>query len=363
MTLKLAIVLPTLDERDNIAPLVARIENALGPDGWEVIVVDDDSPDGTADAAREISLKNGRVRVIQRIGRRGLASAAIEGMLATAAPFVAVMDADHQHDPDLLPHMLTVVESGEADIAVASRFMPGGNTAGLNDGRREKASRLANILTRRLTGLSLSDPMSGYFLLRSITARRLAPRLSGIGFKILLDLLATAREPLTVRELPLRFAERRGGRSKLDHAVAFDFLVGLYEKTLGQTIPTRFALFGTVGALGVLVHMVILAALYPGATSFFWQAQSLATLGAMSFNFWLNNWLTYRDRRLTGVWTLLRGWTGFCATCLVGAFANVAAATLLESRGIGWILAALTGIALGSVWNFALSSRFVWGRY
>jgi dolichol-phosphate mannosyltransferase len=361
--LQLAIILPTLDERDNLAPLVDRIAAALGPDGWEAIIVDDNSVDGTADEARRLALKDPRIRVIQRIGRRGLASAAIEGICATAAPYAAVMDADHQHDPALLPQMLAAVECGSADVAVASRFVAGGNSSGLADPRRERGSRAANRLARKLTGVDLSDPMSGYFLLETATARQLAPKLSGIGFKILLDLLASAPKPLRVQEFPLQFAERRAGTSKLDRAVAFDFLVGLYEKSLGKVIPTRFALFGTVGALGVVVHYAVLAALLLGANTIFAVAQGAATFVAMSFNFWLNNWLTYRDLRLRGFGALAKGWLGFCATCAVGALANVAVATLLEARGVFWALAALAGILIGSVWNYALSSRFVWGRY
>lgn len=363
MTLSLAIVLPTLDERDNLAPLVARIEGALGPAGWEVIVVDDDSPDGTAEAAREMARTDSRVRVLQRFGRRGLASAAIEGMCATAAPLVAVMDADHQHDPALLPAMRAAVESGRCDIAVASRFVAGGSAAGLSSETREKGSRLANRLARKVTGIALTDPMSGYFLLRTDALRAAAPRLSGIGFKILLDLLAAADPPLRVQELPMRFAERRSGASKLDGAVAFEFLVGLYDRSFGRVIPSRFALFGTVGAIGVAVHMAVLSLLYIAAGEGFALATVLATFAAMSFNFWLNNRLTYRDQRLNGTPEVLRGWVGFCATCAVGALANVATATLLEGRGVKWMLAALAGILIGSVWNYALSSRFVWGRY
>jgi len=361
--LKLGIVLPTLNEAANVAPMVARLEAALGPDGWEAIFVDDNSTDGTAEAARGIALRDKRVRVIQRIGRRGLASAAIEGMCATAAPFVAVMDADHQHDPALLLTMLEAVESGEADIAVASRFIAGGSAAGLASEAREQGSLLANRLARRLTGAELSDAMSGYFLLRTEQLRSQADRLSGIGFKILLDILATAPGPLTIREFPLAFAERRSGESKLDRAIAFDFLVGLYERYLGQMIPTRFALFGTVGGLGVLVHYAVLAALMFLLGSDFALAQTFAVLVAMSFNFWLNNWLTYRDKRLKGWRQMVRGWIKFCLTCAVGAFANIAVATLLDLRGLHWAFAALAGILVGSVWNYALSSRFVWGRY
>ncbi len=367
MLLNLAIILPTLNERGNLGPLVDRIAAALGPDGWEVIIVDDDSRDGTADEARALALTDARIRVIQRIGRRGLASAAIEGFCATAAPYVAVMDADHQHDPAMLPAMLAALRAGEAEICVASRFAPGASTADWAAPERERLSAFANRVARRLTGVELTDPMSGYFMLETARARALAPRLSGIGFKILLDLLATAPKafgaPMRVREFPLKFAARREGASKLDRAVLFDFLAGLYDKTLGQVIPTRFALFGTVGAVGVVVHFAVLTSLLFVLGEGFALAQTAAVLAAMSFNFWLNNWLTYRDRRLKGASAVLRGWLGFCATCAVGAFASVAVATFLEGRGAFWALAALAGIVVGSVWNYALSSRFVWGRF
>ena len=360
--LELAIILPTLNERGNLAPLVERIASAMGPDGWEVLIVDDDSKDGTADEARDLALTDRRVRVIQRIGRRGLASAAIEGFCATAAPFAAVMDADHQHDPALLPQMLAALKAGEAEICVASRFAEGASTADWAEPEREKLSGFANSIARRITGVELTDPMSGYFMLPTATARALVPRLSGIGFKILLDLLATADSPMTVKEFPLNFSRRREGESKLDRAVLFDFLAGLYDKTLGRVIPTRFALFGTVGALGVVVHYAVLGALLTLAAAF-WQAQLAAVITAMSFNFWLNNWLTYRDKRLKGWGAVLRGWAGFCLTCAIGAFANVAVATFLNEQGVFWALAALAGILIGSVWNYALSSRFVWGRF
>ena len=364
MTLDLAIILPTLNERGNLGPLVERIDRAIGDAAvWEVIIVDDDSRDGTADEARALALTDPRVRVIQRIGRRGLASAAIEGFCATAAPYVAVMDADHQHDPALLPGMLTALTSGEADICVASRFAEGASTADWAAPEREKLSTYANALARKITGVDLSDPMSGYFMLPAATARALVPRLSGIGFKILLDLLATSDTAMRVKEFPLNFAARREGESKLDRAILFDFLAGLYDKTLGKVIPTRFALFGTVGALGVVVHFAVLTVLLFAFGERFAIAQTAAVLVAMSFNFWLNNWLTYRDKRLVGWTALLRGWLGFIATCAIGAFANVAIATFMEGSGIHWVIAALAGIVVGSVWNYALSSRFVWGRF
>lgn len=369
--LELAIILPTLNERGNLAGLVQRLDTALAGISWEAIFVDDNSPDGTADEARAISLADPRVRVIQRIGRRGLASAAIEGMLATAAPVVAVMDADHQHDPALLPGMLAAINSGEYDLAYASRFCEGASTEAWNRPDRVKASGMANAIARKVTGVELTDPMSGYFMLRAETLRADAHRLSGVGFKILLDILATVDEPLRIKEFPLAFAARAEGESKLDRTVVFEFLVGLYDKWLGRIIPTRFALFGTIGAMGVVVHMTVLAvilSIFGGSfkghlVSAFELGQTVAALVAMTFNFVLNNSLTYADKRLTGFVPLLRGWAKFGLTCSVGLLANVGAAAVLVRFGFHEYPAAIIGIIIGSVWNFALSSRFVWGRY
>ncbi len=361
--LEMAVVLPTLNEKANIAPMVQRLEEALGPTGWEAVFVDDNSHDGTAEEARRIGRTDPRIRVIQRIGRRGLASAAIEGMCATSAPYVAVMDADHQHDPALLNDMLASLKSGECDLAYASRFAVGGNADGLSSKGREKGSRVANALARKLTGTELTDAMSGYFMLRTEQLRKQAENLSGIGFKIMLDILSTARPQLTVKEFPLKFAERLAGESKLDHGVALDFVAGIYERYLGRYIPTRFALFGTVGALGVVVHMAVLWPLFMLGLVSFSLGQAIATMVAMTFNFWLNNLLTYRDKKLDGASGMFWGWVKFCLTCSVGAFANVAVATVLNDQGVLWWVAAIVGIGIASVWNYALSSKFVWGRF
>jgi dolichol-phosphate mannosyltransferase len=369
--LELAVVLPTYNESGNIASMVARLDTALAGIGWEAIFVDDDSRDGTADEAREMAREDPRIRVIQRIGRRGLASAAIEGMCATAAPVVAVMDADHQHDPALLPEMFAAIQSGEFDLAYASRFADGASTAQWNRPDRIRASGMANALARKMTGITLSDPMSGYFMLRAETVRANAHRLSGIGFKILLDILSTVETPLRIKEFPLDFAPRSEGESKLDRTVVFEFLVGLYDKWLGRIIPTRFALFGTIGAAGVVVHMAVLGlflAVFGGTlreniVTDFEIGQTMAALVAMSFNFILNNSLTYADQRLSGVGPLLRGWLRFALTCSVGLLANVGVAAALVRWGVHEYAAAMAGIVIGSVWNYALSSRFVWGRF
>lgn len=374
MTLRLGVVLPTYNERGNLRTMIGRLDTALAGIEWEVIVVDDNSPDGTADEARALAQEDARVRVIQRIGRRGLSSAAIEGMCATAAPVVAVMDADHQHDPALLPGMLAAIESGDYDLAYASRFAEGASTEAWGRPDRVKASGLANRIANKVTGVELTDPMSGYFMLRSQVLRADAHRLSGVGFKILLDILATVEAPLRIKEVPMHFAARADGESKLDRTVVFEFLVGLYDKWLGRWIPTRFALFGTIGGLGVVVHMAVLAMVlnlfgagfavshYPKEAAFI-TGQTLAALVAMTFNFVLNNELTYADKRLRGFGPVMAGWARFLLTCAFGLLANIGAATALVRIGFNPYPAAIVGIVLGSVWNFALSSKFVWGKY
>lgn len=373
--LQLAVILPTYNERNNIAPMVARLDAALAGIAWEAIFVDDNSPDGTAEVAREIARTDPRIRVIERIGRRGLASAAIEGMCASAAPVVAVMDADHQHDPALLPQMYAAVSSGEYDLAYASRFAEGSSTEAWGRPDRVKASGLANRIANKVTGVELSDPMSGYFMLRAETLRADAHRLSGVGFKILLDILATVEQPLRVKEFPMNFAARAEGESKLDQTVVFEFLVGLYDKWLGRFIPTRFALFGTVGALGVFVqlgtlwvilHLILGERFVYGnwsESATFNAANTVAAIVAMTFNFVLNNELTYSDKRLRGFGPLMRGWAQFAVTCSLGLLTNVGSAAVLKTIGFHDVVAVVVGIVLGSVWNFALSSKFVWGKY
>ncbi|NNM77916.1 glycosyltransferase family 2 protein [Sphingomonas sp. ID1715] len=362
--LELAVVIPTFNEAGNVEELVERLERALAGFGWEAIFVDDNSPDGTAERLRSLAQRDRRIRVIERIRRRGLSSACIEGMMATAAPLIAVMDADLQHDPEVLPRLAAALRADpELDLAIASRFVEGGGTGDWERERvakSETASRIAQLVLKA----DLRDPMSGCFMIRGSTFRQLAPRLSGIGFKILLDLLTSATVPLRFAEVPLQFHRREVGESKLDHVVAMEFLIALYDRMFGRIVPTRFAMFALIGGLGVAVHMAILALAYGVVATTFLTAQIVATIGAMTFNFFLNNGLTYRDRRLHGARALTLGWLSFCAVCSVGALANVGvAAFLFSSRYAYATVSALAGILVGAVWNFALSSRFTWGRY
>ncbi len=361
--LQLAVVIPTFNEKANVATLIAKLDQALVGRNWEAIFVDDDSPDGTADAAREIARLDKRVRVIQRIGRRGLSSACIEGMCATAAPVVAVIDGDLQHDETLLPAMLDMLKNEETDVVIGSRFVTGGCT-GEWDSDRVAKSALATRMSRRVLKCDLNDPMSGFFMIRTDIVRRLAPSLSAIGFKILLDLLTASPQPLRFVEVPYTFRCRTEGESKLDHVVAMEYLIAIYDRMFGRVVPVRFAMFSAIGVLGVGIHMAVLTALFVGFGTHFLVGEIVATLAALTFNFFLNNALTYRDRRLKGWRQLVDGWVSFAVICSVGAVANVGiAAFLYEMRDGAWAASALIGVLVGAVWNYALSSKFTWGRY
>ncbi len=362
--LDLAVVVPTFNERANVATLVARLDRVLGDRRWEVIFVDDDSPDGTANVVRELGRADPRVRVIQRIGRRGLSSACVEGMCATAAPLVAVIDGDLQHDERLLPEMAAILAADPAlEVVVGSRFAAGGGTGEWDRDRLNK-SAFATRLSRRVLKVDLSDPMSGYFMIRTATVRALVPQLSAIGFKILLDIMTASPRPLAFAELPYVFRPRTEGESKLDHVVAMEYLIALYDRRFGRVVPVRFAMFSAIGVLGVGMHMGVLAALYVLLAAPFLTAQIVSTAAAMTGNFFLNNALTYRDRRLRGWRQLVDGWVSFCLVCAVGAVANVGVAAFLhDMRDGAWAASALAGVLVGAVWNYALSSRFTWGRY
>lgn len=356
-SVELAVVVPTFNEYDNIEPLLHRLEAALKGVAWEVIFVDDDSPDGTANLLRGIAEQNPQVRVLLRIGRRGLTSACVEGVLSSSAPYFAVLDADMQHDETLLPRMLQRLTQDELDIVIGSRYAEGGSIAGW-ERRRELSSRFAGMAARLVVKADLHDPMSGFFVMRRDAFDRAVRNLSQQGFKILLDLCASASPPLRFAEIPYQFRLREHGESKLDSMAVWEYGMLLADKLFGHIIPPRLILFGFVGTLGLFVHLITLAAfLHAGAA--FGVSQAIAVLTAMTSNFALNNLITYRDRRLTG-WRFLKGLVSFYSVCSIGAIANVGAATFIYGKEPVWWLAGIAGAAIGVVWNYAVSGYFTW---
>jgi dolichol-phosphate mannosyltransferase len=355
---QLAVIVPTLNERDNIAPLLDKLSEALVGIPWEVVFVDDDSQDGTAELLLRLQSVMARVRVIRRIGRRGLSSACIEGMLATGAPFLAVIDADLQHDESILPRMLDTLRQGDLDIVVGSRFSAGGS-AGAMAGRRLLLSRLGRWVSRVVTRAELSDPMSGFFVLRRPFFEEAVRRLSGQGFKILLDLFASSPRAVRFAEVPFTFRPRHSGESKLSLLVVLEYVILLSDKLLGRFIPTRFLLFSLVGLFGVLVHLATLALAYKVLLLPFYWGQAIATFTAMTVNFNLNNRLTWRDRRLAGA-GLIYGHLSFYLVCGIGAIVNFQVAEILYEHRVPWLLAGLVGALISAVWNYGVSSVVTW---
>jgi dolichol-phosphate mannosyltransferase len=356
----LSVVVPTFNERDNVTKLYQKLVATLKGVAWEVIFVDDNSPDATWEVVRDLARQDSRVRCLRRIGRRGLSGACIEGILASCAPFAAVMDADLQHDETQLPKMLSLLQSGQAELVVGSRYIEGGSADSFNP-QRAGASALATEVAKRVLGVAIKDPMSGFFMIRRDRFEQLAPQLSTQGFKILLDIVATARGELRVKEIPYTFGSRLHGESKLDSMVALDFLGLVLAKLTHDVVSLRFLLFAMVGSIGLFVHF---GALYVALEAFdlpFPNAQGIAALCAMTSNFILNNFLTYRDQRLKG-FAILRGLLLFYLVCSVGLLANVGVALSVFDQEPIWWLAGAAGALMGVVWNYAMSGLFVWRK-
>lgn len=355
---ELSVIVPTFNEHGNVRELVERLDRVLGNVRWEVIFVDDDSPDSTAQLVRDIGQTDSRVRCVQRLGRRGLSSACIEGMLASSAPFLAVIDGDLQHDESLLPKMLDILKTQDKEIVIGSRYTSGGGV-GDWDQSRVAISNFASRLSHLVLKSDLSDPMSGFFMLRREFMESALRRLSGIGFKILVDLFASAPSPPRFAELPYEFRTRKEGESKLDTHVAWDYVMLLMDKLIGHIIPVRFVSFGIVGGLGVFVHFAVLTALFRLGGVSFEIGQTAATLVAMTSNYALNNALTYRDMQLKG-WNWFKGLLSFMIACSVGALANVGVASYLFEMQTQWVLAGLAGILVGTVWNYVVTMLYTW---
>ena len=358
--LELSVVIPTYKERQNVAPLIAALEAALQGVNWEVIFVDDHSPDHTADAVRALALSNPRVRIIERVGRRGLSSACIEGMMASPAPYLAVMDADMQHDETVLPEMLRLLQSDNLDIVVASRRAAGGSMGEFAQ-KRVRLSDLGSRVSKLVCHCDVTDPMSGFFMLDSRFFRASVSRLTGTGFKLLVDILASSLTPPRIAEVPYRFRNRFAGESKLDVNVELEYLFLILDKMVGRYLPTRFVLFVGVGSLGLLIHLSILSIFHLFDAAAFSTGQAVATISAMTFNFFLNNLVTFRDRKLKG-FALLRGIFVFYAACSLGVLINLSFAHRLLAGGLPWYVAGISGVAISSVWNYGVNTIVTWRR-
>lgn len=358
MTPELCVVVPTFNERENIPLLIRELSVSLEGWNWEVVFVDDDSVDGTADVVSAHAKANQRVRLIHRIGRRGLSSACMEGMLSSQAPLLAVIDADLQHDSSILPRMVQCLQQGSHDVVVGSRNCDGGSMGEFCK-TRVLISRAGQRLSQCICRCKLSDPMSGFFLMRRSFLMEVVRDVRGEGFKILVDMLSSARRPVSFTEVGYTFRARTHGESKLDAAVAIEYLFLVLNKMLGDVIPVHLTLFMLVGSIGLILHLLTLLYLVDAQHVHFLTAQIIATFLAMTENFVLNNRITFRDRRLKGK-HLLPGILRFGVTCSFGAWANFIFTRALWQSGVEWLVAGFAGIMIASVWNLSVSSFVTW---
>ncbi|MEO0542491.1 MAG: glycosyltransferase family 2 protein [Pseudomonadota bacterium] len=356
---ELSVILPAYNEAKNIPLIVEKIGDALGDLAHEIIVVDDDSPDGTAKVTRELVAEHPHVRCIRRVNRRGLSGACVEGMMAANAPVTVVMDADMQHDETRLPIMLELIRDG-ADLVIGSRFAEGGDhTTGFTAGTRAKGSELATTLANRITGKYTTDPMSGFFMMKRDVADIIAGEVSRDGFKILFDIVSRHGDKLVIKEVPFEFRERIEGESKLGFLVTVQFLGLLVSRYTGGFIPVRFLLFALVGTTGLIVHMLALYGLITYGGIGFAAAQIGATYLAMTTNFAFNNEVTYAHRKLKGpqfAWGLLT----FYVVCSIGALANLSISTTLLSWSESAGIAGLAGALMSAVFNYAVTKLVTW---
>ena len=355
----LSVVVPTYRESANVPVLFERVKSALSGLPWEMIVVDDDSPDGTSDVAFALAASDRRLRCLRRVNRSGLAGAVVEGWMSSSAELVAVIDGDLQHDETILPKMYDALARGRGNLAIGTRVRDPAAECGLSSAR-QKLSNLGAWFFRRIAGAAVSDPMSGFFMIRRDIVAPLAPRLSSDGFKILVDVILSAGGGLNIVEVPYVFRKRVAGESKLTPLVAVDFLGLVVHHATGGVLPIRFLLFASIGALGLIVHFAALWAFVRWlGTPNFSLAQFAATLVAMASNFILNNEITYRTLRFQGP-SLLIGFAAFALGCSVGALANIDVASWLFRANQTWWVAGLAGAVLSVVWNYAVSTNLIW---
>ena len=352
-----SLIIPTYNEHDNIIPLTQRLSHALSGRSYEIVFVDDNSADGTAELAA--SLKDRYpIKVIVRKNKRGLASAVVDGLSHTSGNIIAVMDADLQHPPEVVPNLLKEIEKG-VDIAVASRYVVGGGCQGWSLTRRlisKGAIFLAHLLlpaTRKV-----SDPMSGFFMFNKEVVTNV--RLSPSGFKILLEILMVG-ESRSVAEVPFTFVTRKRGESKLSARQQIDYLKHIYSLMRRTGEMVRFIKFCIVGLSGVGVNMGLLWLLTELGGMFYLLSAAISIETSIITNFILNNYFTFADRNRQGVKPFLSRLLKFNLVSLAGLGINLGILWLLtEGLGLFYMLSNIFGIVAATLWNYLVNNWWTW---
>ena len=358
----ISIILPTLNEVDNISSIIKKIINLSGNFLIEIIVVDDASTDGTTSLVKKLSQEDNRIRLINRYGRNGLSSAIKEGTLSASGDVIAVMDTDGQHQVESLYEAIEELLVTDKDLIIGSRFLNSSLINGLSD-KRKKGSLVANSLAKFSLSREyskLTDIMSGFIVFKSQTVLKLVERIDVNGFKFLYELLSVSKGTLECNEIPLNFMPRKFGESKLDIAIVWDFLVSLIHSLSKRLIPRKAISFAFVGITGVLVQFLI-------SYSFMWllgfsfqNVLPIAVVLAATSNYLVNNWLTFRVNRLRNK-ALFVGLLKFLLVSSLPIIANVGlASSFYNLISPNTFFSQLAGIIVVFIWNYEASSKLAW---
>jgi len=356
----LSIVVPTYNEKDNILKILEKLNLALNSITHEIIFVDDNSPDGTSAVIKDCIKNSSKIRLIHRIGRKGLAGAVIEGVFAANADLVAVMDCDLQHDESKLLDMINLFSKNNSlDIVIGSRFTEtGGISEEAFSKMRELGSKATTLIIKKVLNIDSTDPLSGFFMVKKESFLKSSESLQTQGFKVLADFLATSRNNIKIKEIGYKFKNRTAGQSKMGLLTALELVGLVLSQILKGKVSIRFILFCMVGLSGIFVQLLV--------TGFamllinqFPTSQTLGIVAAMTSNYFLNNVITFQERKLKSL-DLIRGLFSFYLICSLGAFTNIAIATYVFGFTSNWLIASFIGACFGAVWNFTLTSIFTW---
>lgn len=356
----LSIIVPTFNEKDNIKILISRIEEVFQGknDNYEIIVVDDDSPDGTWHVVEELMVLKPHVRLYRRVDQRGLSSAVIQGFSMAKGDYLAVMDADLQHDETILPEMLKRCQN--ADLVIASRKAENG---GIEDWskKRQFVSWVASKMAIWVLKVQVSDPMSGFFMLSRESFNRCIQQLNPKGFKILLEIIHKLK-PTKIEEVGFVFKSRVHGESKLSAGVMLDYLISLYELKFGRVLPASFLQYCFVGALGVLVNMGVFELFYRLLKFPLNSSVVMGITVAMLFNFILNDIWTFKRVKDNRFFSKIIKSIKFLGFCSIGALINYSVVAFLNQHfSFPVEINILSGIFVSTLWNYWSNRTFTWG--
>ncbi len=356
---RLSVIIPTYNERENIPFLIKRIEKVLPRNIFEIIIVDDNSPDKTYEVVQDIASKKTWVRGIRRFNSFGLSSAIISGFSAAKGDYFLVMDADMQHDEKILPDFIKAFEDG-SDIIVASRKSHGGKIEQWAAWRK-LLSWIASKMATILLPIQVSDPLSGYFGIRRNVFNDLALRIKPRGFKILLEFLAHSKG-YKISEIGYTFRPRQHGESKLSASVVYNYLRAIYDLSIGKFIPLEFIKYSIVGLSGVLVNQAGLW-FYKEKMLFSDQVSLIIAIElSIISNFYINNYWTFKENKIRGgAKSIVIGLLKFNMICLIGALINYSTALYLTSKlYLSIYISNFWGILLATLWNYLINVNFTW---